>query len=92
MDAEAMGDVGVGSGSGSASASAGGRGGVIFRTRRAMDGARVVEGEELGSNGGVYSRRIVWARQSANGVMVEIALPPTRESVEEARRAVWSAR
>lgn len=41
----------------------------------------------MGSNGGVYSRRIVWARQSANGAMVEIALPPTRESVEEARRA-----
>ncbi len=78
VDAEAMGDVGVGG-----------------RARRCHFLGRVARwtvrassrGEELGSNGGVYSRRIVWARQSANGAMVEIALPPTRESVEEARRA-----
>lgn len=36
--------------------------------------------------GETYSRRVVWACQSAGGAMVEIYLPPTTETVEEARR------
>ena len=37
-------------------------------------------------SGESYSRRVVWACQSAGGAMVEIYLPPTTETVEEARR------
>ena len=37
-------------------------------------------------SGETYSRRVVWACQSAGGAMVEIYLPPTTETVEEARR------